>query len=383
MTPIDPDHRAVVFGSPQRRSARRVDHHRYRVQSVELLAEAADVLGRPRTSEMSEVPPWAPEVLAGAADECVQRARVIGAIDEAQARRLYEVAIPMQMLAMEVQQEQLAMSGRRLAGVADGLNRLRGVSSTEALMASMCEEIARSCGFGRVVVSRVEAAAWLPARGHFDGADESWFADWVDAVIPLTGDTPEARLLREPMSAAVYDTGQATVHRDIIVDSGQSRSYVVAPLVSAETVVGFLHADYFPVERSVDDADRDLLGAFADGLIRMLGGLEQAELLASQRAQARRAVAAIDALEDTAWAAPPRIAARPELIAELTARELEVLDLIVQGATNRDIGERLVIAEDTVKSHVKQILRKLGVANRAQVIAVAAGTADAGQLAQL
>jgi DNA-binding NarL/FixJ family response regulator len=48
---------------------------------------------------------------------------------------------------------------------------------------------------------------------------------------------------------------------------------------------------------------------------------------------------------------------------------------IVSGATNRAIASRLVIAEDTVKSHVKQILRKLGVTNRAQAIARAAGTA--------
>jgi len=46
------------------------------------------------------------------------------------------------------------------------------------------------------------------------------------------------------------------------------------------------------------------------------------------------------------------------------AREGEVLELIAAGATNSAIAERLVIAEHTVKSHVKHILRKLGAANR-------------------
>ncbi|MBV6728769.1 helix-turn-helix transcriptional regulator [Nocardioides daeguensis] len=152
-------------------------------------------------------------------------------------------------------------------------------------------------------------------------------------------------------------------------------------MISSDTVVGFFHADYFPSDRHIDDADRDLLGTFADGVMRLYSGLAHAEQLEMQRERARRAMESIDALGRTAWSAPARITARPEVTAELTTRELEVLDLIVQGATNRDIGERLVIAEDTVKSHVKQILRKLGVANRAQAIACAAGTPGREQLA--
>lgn len=365
--------RAVVFGGPRRRTTRNVDRA-FRTRAVDLLADAAEVLDRPLARLVGTSSPWTPEVLTAASDDCVQRAQVVGAADETTARRLYQLAIAMQMLALEVQEEQLSERGRRLAGAADGLARLRGMPSTEALMTAVCEEVARCCDFGRVVVSRVERSSWMPARAHFDKADESWFADWVDAGIPLTGDTPEARLLTERVAAAVYDTGAATVHRDIIVEAGQSTSYVVAPMISSDTVVGFFHADYFPSDRHIDEADRDLLGTFADGVMRLYSSLAQAEQLEAQRDRARQAMASIDALGAAGWSAPPRIAARPDLTAELTTRELEVLELIVQGATNRDIGERLVIAEDTVKSHVKQILRKLGVANRAQAIACAAGT---------
>ena len=51
---------------------------------------------------------------------------------------------------------------------------------------------------------------------------------------------------------------------------------------------------------------------------------------------------------------------------ELTAREIQVLELIVQGATNREIAVALSIAEDTVKIHLRNILEKLHLHNRIQ-----------------
>jgi DNA-binding NarL/FixJ family response regulator len=59
----------------------------------------------------------------------------------------------------------------------------------------------------------------------------------------------------------------------------------------------------------------------------------------------------------------------PALIDELlTAREAEVLAMMVRGASNAAIAERLIIKEGTVKSHVKHILRKLDAVNRAEAI---------------
>ena len=56
----------------------------------------------------------------------------------------------------------------------------------------------------------------------------------------------------------------------------------------------------------------------------------------------------------------------------LSSREQEVLDLVSQGMTNKGVGARLYISENTVKYHMRNILDKLHLQNRAQVIAWAA-----------
>jgi two-component system, NarL family, response regulator LiaR len=56
----------------------------------------------------------------------------------------------------------------------------------------------------------------------------------------------------------------------------------------------------------------------------------------------------------------------PETTGALTEREAEVLRLLAQGQSNKEIAQTLQIVEDTVKTHVKHILAKLGVQSRTQ-----------------
>jgi DNA-binding NarL/FixJ family response regulator len=61
----------------------------------------------------------------------------------------------------------------------------------------------------------------------------------------------------------------------------------------------------------------------------------------------------------------------PELGHDLSKRELEVLALLVEGLSNREIGQRLKISPATVKHHVSARMSKLGAANRAQAAILA------------
>lgn len=55
----------------------------------------------------------------------------------------------------------------------------------------------------------------------------------------------------------------------------------------------------------------------------------------------------------------------------LSQRESEVLELVVQGLSNKAIAQRLVVGDETVKSHLSSIYRKLEIRDRAQAVAVA------------
>jgi DNA-binding NarL/FixJ family response regulator len=101
---------------------------------------------------------------------------------------------------------------------------------------------------------------------------------------------------------------------------------------------------------------------------------------AADLVQAVRVVAAGDALlapsvtrklvEDFARR-PAAASARPERLRALTPRETEVLKLIARGMSNAEIAEALVLAEQTVKTHVGRIFTKLDLRDRAQAVVLA------------
>jgi DNA-binding CsgD family transcriptional regulator len=76
-------------------------------------------------------------------------------------------------------------------------------------------------------------------------------------------------------------------------------------------------------------------------------------------------------LEDHAETAQAPAAPSPTASLGLTRREAEVLSLLAEGRTNRQIGQELFITEKTASLHVSQILAKLGVASRGEAAAVA------------
>ncbi|OSC32265.1 helix-turn-helix transcriptional regulator [Mycobacterium vulneris] len=321
---------------------------------------------------------------------CIERLRDTPGHEVTGARQLCDLVLQLQQLAMDLYLHQTAMRSRRLADCAAGLSRLRGVPSSTALMEGACEELVARCGFHRAVISKLENRSWKPLILHNrddNSAPRSWFSEWANQRVPLSATAPEAELVSRRRPSMVYDTADAPVYRPLIVQAGQSRSYVLAPLVHGEEVIGFLHTDHHPLPRRVDEADRDVLWAFADGFTHIYDRAVLMERLQVHRNSVRELFfGTVDRIDDlcgagldvsqfgghsdtaagktTALSGP---VSRPAV--ELSEREAEVFDLMVTGASNQEIADRLVITEGTVKSHVKHILRKYGAVNRAQAIA--------------
>jgi DNA-binding NarL/FixJ family response regulator len=67
-----------------------------------------------------------------------------------------------------------------------------------------------------------------------------------------------------------------------------------------------------------------------------------------------------------------RAAPAPDELAALTGQERRILELIAEGLTNRQIGERMFLAEKTVKNYVSNVLAKLGMSRRSEAAAFAA-----------
>ena len=124
----------------------------------------------------------------------------------------------------------------------------------------------------------------------------------------------------------------------------------------------------------LDDYVFDALRAGASGFLLK-------DVTAERLFDAVRVVAAGEALlapavtqrlisEFTRLRPAPAAAARPAL-ASLTPRETEVLILVAEGLSNHQIAARLVVTEETVKTHVSRVLHKLGLRDRTQAVIAA------------
>jgi DNA-binding CsgD family transcriptional regulator len=277
------------------------------------------------------------------------------------------------------------------------LEQMREITSPEAILDRAPALLCRHSRLDRVLLSTVHNGYLVGRAAHFR-EDPAAAATALAALSarPLRLELPliEVEVLRRrrATTVAAASGGRSRAHRAIL-DALGADGYVVAPLLAGGEPFGALHASVRPRSAPLDVLDADVVWAFARGLgelhesallrrvlrrqreslrslLQWLGdrALELGDVgisLAPDRAPAPGPPGAIDGL-----AAAGAGADDTRVFAELlTRRELEVLRLLVGGASNHEIASELVISEATVKFHVANLLRKLRAPSRAGAVA--------------
>jgi DNA-binding CsgD family transcriptional regulator len=278
----------------------------------------------------------------------------------------------------------VAEAARRLRGVQRAMTRLSSLDSVARLVSAAPREACRAVGFERAMLSHIRGDRVVFASVSFE-ADPIMAADFARlarAVRPrLDRCAPEHEAVVRQMPILVGDAQTAAGLFRPLTHVARTSSYVVAPIVRDGHTVGLLHADHFGVERELDELDRELLWTFATGVGWAMDdiatrGLRRAHGGGDAGDEPLTEVVRLGASEldgEVPGGAPGRLST-------LTSRELEVLNLMSDGASNAAIGEALVISQATVKSHVRHILRKLRAANRTEAVSLflASGRPRAG-----
>lgn len=126
------------------------------------------------------------------------------------------------------------------------------------------------------------------------------------------------------------------------------------------------------VHGTLDDDDRETCRFLIDLTIATLSRLQSEELVADHEDRFRRLSDTLRRLQSDTGpgiSEGPAVSDLAVAASLLTRREREVLEQIVAGASNAAIAEKYTLSVETVKTHVKHILRKMGATNRAELIA--------------
>lgn len=265
---------------------------------------------------------------------------------------------------------------RTVLGVQLALDDLVCAPTMEEIVAR-APGAASHIGFSRVLFSRVDQGVWLAQTAH--AVDDPDFAErLVDFGVAhsrrLTGWLIEAEMLLTGQPILVSDAkSNPRVHRSL-VRFARANDYVAAPVQAWGFPVGMVHADRHPHHR-VDDVDRRMLGVYAQGLGL---AIERAQLADRLQVINHASSQSLSGAESPRWvrSTPLRLATVSQACdaeragERLSPREWDVLRDIALGKTNAQIAAGLFLAENTVKVHVKRILRKLGASNRTEAAAL-------------
>lgn len=282
--------------------------------------------------------------------------------------------------------QQRAIAGLR--GTFSALRALRGIADWHALAEAVPRELCAHTEIERSALFLVVDGAAIAESVCF-GEDVGW-ADEFRATsranpVPLDYLVFEAEVLRRRKAMIINDPIAHPKTFKPLVKLSKTASYMVAPLIPEDRVIGFLHADYHFSGRPPDERGLEILAAYSEGaayvldLVRTRRQLNEYGQRLEEAAGQLKAFSAEMAVGGVAlpgsqlWSTLPEVRGRqPQSDAAMRAlspRELEVLECLATGATNRKIAASLVLSEETVKTHVKHILRKLSVSGRSQAVA--------------
>jgi DNA-binding CsgD family transcriptional regulator len=262
-----------------------------------------------------------------------------------------------------------------LLRVSRALRRLRGASSVRALFSEATCVLCESIGFDRAAVFSMQGRTLVAESVYQEDRDERERAlIRLEQPFELAPGLRESEVLRRRTAILVEDVS-ADPHAVGML--GGAGSFAAAPIICEEQAVGLIHVDRGLTAAAVTELDRDTLATFAEAFGY---AVERCVLSARLRAHTERVLALARSAEagvtelvgcELATSAPAPsspVTNGHGLDTLLTRRELQVVAMLAEGETNARIAQRLVVSEDTVKSHVKHILRKLDVHNRSQAV---------------
>ena len=364
---------------------------RFLAEAAELPELAAELTtGAARLTTGPESMPAAAAALSEIGVAALAAVQRLDKRDRGRARRLSALSLRALELSDAVHTRISAHRTAAYGRLRQGLDRLRRLANSATLLDRVCAEVVEACGFRRTILTRVENDEWLPWMAHFpDDPDlEHRFVEWMNNQRFPASELGRDLLRMRPV--VVRDAHSDQRAYGPMLEFSKTASFVAAPITPAGRLVGIIYADNYPSERPMDDLDRDLLWAFAEDFGRTY---ERVVLIERMRAQQAHINKAFDFAENMMtslanaeielsrtqegrmptgdegnWSSPAARSAPADVEELLTAREAEVLAMMVRGASNATIAEQLIIKEGTVKSHVKHILRKLDAVNRAEAI---------------
>jgi DNA-binding CsgD family transcriptional regulator len=308
---------------------------------------------------------------------------VVGAGDDG---RGWEAVAELHRLARRVLDDGLVARLRALERVQEAVGRLEELGPVSEIVERASAEAAAATGLERVLLSRIEAGALVAEALHVDGdpgGATATLARLREEHVVLDYPLIEGEVLRRRRPLLVTDAEGDPRGRQALAHVLRWRDFVTAPILLEGRIAGFLHGDRTRTGAPVTALDRDALWTFAQGFARVYERAVLRRRLRAQRQEMRQVASWADArtseLSDRAidLAAerepgggeehgPAAGSAESRLRELLTRRELDVLELMVRGETNAGIARALVVSEGTIKFHVKNILRKLHAANRAE-----------------